>query len=232
MGLESLSEPDIDMPPDSDEELADPPPEEIVDSPTDERDESRILAGLDDDPRTPLPGSRMYVGATPKVQVTQMAMDEDEDDEDWVDPEEDFEPPPPPPPQQQQQTASKQRSSIPFTTNGSSGATTPTSTRASAPAAQSAPVQFPFPTSPVDAPNALDDADRDSRRSRRLSTKARTLDAAMLSKVSAHAQNLAPGAPIPDYSQMRSIRMRNGGRTKSGGVKGVFPIDDRSGDSS
>jgi len=32
--------------------------------------------------------------------------------------------------------------------------------------------------------------------------------------------------------QWRSVRMRNGGRTKSGGIKGVFPIDDRSGDSS
>ena len=41
-----------------------------------------------------------------------------------------------------------------------------------------------------------------------------------------------PGTAIPDYSQVWLIRMRNGGRTRSGGMKGVFPIDDRIGDSS
>ncbi|KZW00686.1 hypothetical protein EXIGLDRAFT_711000 [Exidia glandulosa HHB12029] len=229
LGLESLSEPDIDMPPDSDEELADAPPEELVDSPMDERDESRILAGLDDEPQTPLPGARMRTSIPPKVQVTQDAMDEDEDDDEWVDPQEDFEPPQPAPPQQQ--AATKQRSPWPLATNGASGATTPTSNRVATAPSQSGPVQFPFPTSPVEGPAVADD-EREARRSRRLSTKARTLDSAMLSKVSAHAQGIAPGAPIPDYSQVRSIRMRNGGRTKSGGVKGVFPIDDRSGDSS
>lgn len=225
MGLESLSEPDIDMPPDSDEELADGPPDELVDSPADERDQSRILAGLDDEPQTPLPGSRTHRSA-PKVEVTRAPGDEeDEDDDDeWLDPQEDYaaatqqEPAP-------QQSSKQQRSPWPLTTNGSSGATTPTANRmGSAPAGT-----FPFPTSSTEN---IEETERETRRSRRLSTKARTLDSATIAKVSAAAASMAPGAPIPDYSQMRSIRMRNGGRTKSGGVKGVFPIDDRSGDSS
>ncbi|KAH7104204.1 peptidase family C54-domain-containing protein [Auriculariales sp. MPI-PUGE-AT-0066] len=257
IGMESMSEPDVDMPPEFDEEESvENHSQEIMESPTDEQDPGRPSFVDPEEPSTPLPSSRARrpydSGAVPQ------GNDEDEDDE-WMESEEDYaaavQQPPQPQPQPQPQSQPQpqpQPANATITVHQHewptmkrpppSGASTPTPNRVTGnshtfPSGGSGSVQFPFPQSSADSPSTAEAPydEYESKRTRRASLKSRTLDPAMLAKHQQQQQQqqqqqamVHPGAQIPDYSQVRSIRMRNGGRTKSGGVKGVFPIDDRS----
>lgn len=228
IGLESISEPDIDMPEDDDGDFSDG-----VRSPSASPDTSvqgvgsKSEADTEDDPIGPVtPGPSTAKSSFDIPQHKVMAksksssVDEpidfdDEEDEEWLDPapypEADSEPTPAVVRAEQQVHAPPMKPSL------STGSTTSTSTNGSKKRKKTKkgsrekqvpvpvpmpPVQFPFPaTNPDDegSPREVEDFEERERVSTETGSKR-----------------------VP---QMRTAKARDGGRTQSGGVRGV-PADD------
>lgn len=206
MGLESISEPDIDMP--DDEESLDGRSQSASPDTSLQGGGGRSEVDTEEDPIGPITPSAAKtsfdIGSPAKEDssVDGLEFDDEEDEEEWVDPMsspiEEAPPQPPPPPAKVQAPTmmpSRSTSSTSVTEVGASSKQRKKSKRSS-PALKtpvpSSQQQYPFPASVPDEDLAQPDvAGRSSKR----------------------------------MPQMRTAKARDGGRTQSGGVRGV-PTDD------
>ncbi|KAF9808590.1 hypothetical protein IEO21_07806 [Rhodonia placenta] len=216
IGLESISEPDIDMPEDDDGLLDDPRSQSASpDASLQGTAASKSEADTEDDPIDPLtPGAGkssldipQHVQKTPST-VSEDSIDfDDEEDEEWMDPAP-YPPSTPPEDEPEHDVASQPQQlrapQIAVSTSTSSTVSTSTtgsgkkrrkskkSKAASPPPPPAAPLQYPFPATSSGEDVTQEDTSRPN------------------------------GKRIP---QMRTAKARDGGRTQSGGVRGV-PADD------
>lgn len=211
MGLESISEPDFDLP-DEDDEFADAEdhmrsasasPDTSVPSTNSKYTEEGDTEDEPVDPITPGPGRNAFsdirapgqiekqssTSTTGSSQADSLSFD-DEDDEEWIatdytrEPEQDASSPLIDPPD----LLNSQATIIRETSESSSSEPSRHRRKTKKKTAKPAPVQYPFPAS-------TDEVEE------------------------------APRSPSKRVPQMRTAKARDGGRTQSGGVRGI-PADD------
>ena len=227
IGLKSISEPDIDIPEDDDDDFSDVPRSPSASPDTSVQGVgSKSEADTEDDPIgpvTPGPGTAKSSFDIPQHEVMTKSKStvesisfDDEEDEEWGDPAEypegEGEPTPSVVRAEQQVQAPPMAPSLSTSSTMSTGTSgskkrkkTKKGTREKqvpVPVPMPPPVQFPFPaTSPDDEGSPLEPEDYEARERQTTETGNKR---------------------VP---QMRTAKARDGGRTQSGGVRGV-PADD------